>query len=62
MSLTTKTAMAIALGRVARPREIYDMTMFPASDRSAYVILTIDGERYILYWSPQRRTQAVRGG
>ena len=37
-----------ALGRAARPREIADMTVFLASDRSAYtsgVIVTIDGAR-----------------
>jgi NAD(P)-dependent dehydrogenase (short-subunit alcohol dehydrogenase family) len=36
------------LGRAARPREIADMTVFLASDRSAYpsgVIVTIDGAR-----------------
>ena len=37
-----------ALGRAARPREIADMTVFLASDRSAYtsgMIVTIDGAR-----------------
>ena len=36
------------LGRAARPREIADMTVFLASDRSGYtsgVIVTIDGAR-----------------
>ena len=36
------------LGRAARPREIADMAVFLASDRSAYtsgVIITIDGAR-----------------
>jgi NAD(P)-dependent dehydrogenase (short-subunit alcohol dehydrogenase family) len=38
----------LPLGRAARPREIGDMAVFLASDRSTYtsgVIITIDGAR-----------------